>query len=165
MERLVSFDTESDKTNLPLIDFVETWLRQRGVEVLRALNPKGDKAALLATIGPKVDGGIVLSGHTDTVPATGQKWTSDPFSLRADGERLYGRGACDMKGFDAIALAMAPRFKAANLRRPVHILLSYDEETTCLGSLDFIARFGKDLPRPAAVIVGEPTMMAVVDGH
>jgi acetylornithine deacetylase len=165
LERLVSFDTDSDKTNLPLVDFVEAWLRQRGVEVSRAPNPTGDKAAILATIGPKVDGGIVLAGHTDIVPVTGQKWTSDPFALRVDGERLYGRGACDMKGFDAIALAMIPHFQAADLQRPVHILLSYDEETTCLGSLDFIARFGKDLPRPAAVIVGEPTMMSVVDGH
>jgi acetylornithine deacetylase len=165
LERLVAFDTESDKSNLPLVDFVETWLRERGVEVLRAPNPTGDKAALLATIGPKVDGGVVLSGHTDVVPVTGQKWTGDPFALRNDGARLYGRGACDMKGFDAIALAMAPYFKQANLRRPAHILLSYDEETTCLGSMDFIARFGKDLPRPAAVIVGEPTMMEVVDAH
>jgi len=165
LERLVAFDTESDKSNLPLIDFVESWLRERGIEVLRAPNAAGDKAALLATIGPKIDGGVVLSGHTDVVPVTGQKWTGDPFGLRDDGERLYARGACDMKGFDAIALAMAPHFKAAKLRRPVHILLSYDEETTCLGSIDFIARFGKDLPRPAAVIVGEPTMMEVIDAH
>jgi acetylornithine deacetylase len=165
LERLVGFDTESDKSNLPLIDFVEDWLRQRGFEVLRAPNTAGDKAALLITIGPKVDGGVVLSGHTDCVPVAGQKWTSDPFALRADGERLYGRGACDMKGFDAIAIAMATHFKVANLRRPVHILLSYDEETSCLGSVDFIARFGKDLPRPAAVIVGEPTLMEVVDAH
>jgi acetylornithine deacetylase len=165
LERLVSFDTESDKSNLPLIDFVEDWLRQRGVDVLRAPNKAGDKAALLATIGPKVDGGIVLSGHTDTVPVTGQKWTSNPFSLRADGERLFARGACDMKGFDAIALAMVPYFQAAPLQRPVHIVLSYDEETTCLGSIDFIKRFGQDLPRPRAVIVGEPTLMEVVDAH
>ena len=165
LERLVAFDSDSDKTNLPLIDFVEGWLRQRGVDVLRAPNRMGDKAALLATIGPKVDGGVVLSGHTDVVPVVGQKWTSDPFALRADGGRLYARGACDMKGFGAIALAMVPHFQAAALRRPVHILLSYDEETTCLGSLDFITRFGKDLPRPRAVIVGEPTMMGVVDAH
>ncbi|HLJ71344.1 MAG TPA: acetylornithine deacetylase [Roseiarcus sp.] len=165
LERLVAFDTESDKSNLGLIDFVESWLRQRGVEVLRAPNRAGDKAALLATIGPKIDGGVVLSGHTDVVPVAGQKWTGNPFALRAEGERLYGRGACDMKGFDAIALAMAPHFQAAKLRRPVHILLSYDEETSCLGSLDVIARFGKDLPRPSAVIVGEPTMMTVVDAH
>jgi len=165
LERLVGFDSESDKSNLPLIDFVEGHLAERGVDVLRSPNKTGDKAALLATIGPKVEGGIVLSGHTDVVPVIDQEWTGDPFKLRGQNGRLYARGACDMKGFDAIALAMIPYFQAADLRRPVHILLSYDEETTCLGSVDFIDRFGKDLPRPAAVIVGEPTMMEVVDAH
>jgi acetylornithine deacetylase len=148
-----------------LIAFVEDYLRRLGVSVLRAPNAAGDKAALLATIGPMVDGGIVLSGHTDVVPVAGQKWSGDPFTLRAADGRLYGRGSCDMKGFDAIALAMAPTFMAAGLRRPIHILLSYDEETTCEGSLDVIGRFGKTLPRPGAVIVGEPTMMAVADAH
>jgi len=165
LERLVAFDTESDNSNLPLIDYVEQRLRERGFDPLRAPNKAGDKAALLVTIGPRVDGGIVLSGHTDVVPVVEQEWSGDPFTLRAEGGRLFARGACDMKGFDAICLAMIPYFAAANLRRPVHILLSYDEETTCLGSLDFINRFGKDLPRPAAVIVGEPTMMEVVDAH
>src|SRR5450432_616570 len=148
LERLMSFETESDKTNLPLIDFVEDYLRDEGVAVLRAPNPAGDKAALLATIGPMVEGGIVLSGHTDVVPVEGQKWTSDPFKLRGADGRLFARGSCDMKGFDAIALAMIPHFKKAGLRRPIQILLSYDEETSCEGSLDFIARFGKDVPRP-----------------
>ncbi|WP_158812457.1 acetylornithine deacetylase [Methylocapsa sp. S129] len=165
LERLAAFDTESDKSNLPLIDFVEDYLRAQDIPVLRAPNAAGDKAALLATIGPMVEGGIVLSGHTDVVPVEGQKWTSDPFTLRGASGRLYGRGSCDMKGFDAIALAMIPTFKAAGLRRPIQILLSYDEETTCEGSLDFIRRFGKDLPRPGAVIVGEPTMMEVADAH
>jgi acetylornithine deacetylase len=165
LERLVAFDSESDKSNLPLIDFVEGHLAERGVDVLRSPNKAGDKAALLATIGPKVEGGIVLSGHTDVVPVVDQEWTGDPFKLRGKNGRLFARGACDMKSFDAIALAMIPYFQAVDLRRPVHILLSYDEETTCLGSVDFIDRFGKDLPRPAAVIVGEPTMMEVVDAH
>jgi acetylornithine deacetylase len=165
LERLMAFDSESAKSNLPLIDFVEDYLRAQGVPVLRAPNAAGDKAALLATIGPMIEGGIVLSGHTDVVPVEGQKWTSDPFELRSAAGRLYGRGACDMKGFDAIALAMIPSFKAAGLRRPIQILLSYDEETSCEGSLDFIRRFGKDIPRPGAVIVGEPTMMEVADAH
>jgi acetylornithine deacetylase len=165
LERLMAFDTESEKSNLPLIDFVESYLRDQGVSVLRAPNASGDKAALLATIGPPTDGGVVLSGHTDVVPVAGQKWSSDPFGLRIADGRIYGRGSCDMKGFDAIALAMIPTFKAADLRRPIHILLSYDEETSCEGSLDFIRRFGKDIPRPAAVIVGEPTMMGVADAH
>jgi acetylornithine deacetylase len=165
LERLVAFDSESEKSNLPLIDFVEDYLRAQNVGVLRAPNAAGDKAALLATIGPMVEGGIVLSGHTDVVPVAGQKWATDPFKLRAEAGRLYGRGSCDMKGFDAVALAMIPTFNAAALRRPIHILLSYDEETSCEGSLDFIRRFGKDVPRPGAVIVGEPTMMEVADAH
>jgi len=165
LERLVAFDTESDKTNLPLIDFVEGHLASLGVAVLRMPNAAGDKAALMATIGPMVDGGVLLSGHTDVVPVAGQDWSGDPFKLRRSGGRLFARGACDMKGFDAIALAMVPHFQAAALKRPIHILLSYDEETSCRGSLDFIARLGNDLPRPAGVIVGEPTMMGVVDAH
>lgn len=165
LERLVAFESVSDVSNLPLIDFVEDYLRGQGVASLRAPNSTGDKAALLATIGPNVDGGVVLSGHTDVVPVAGQNWSSDPFVLRRADGRLYGRGAVDMKGFDAIVLAMVPHFKAAKLVKPIHILLSYDEETSCRGSLDVIARFGVDLPRPGAVIVGEPTSMQVADAH
>ncbi len=165
MDRLIAFDTESSKSNLPLVASVEDYLRERGVPFVTVPNTSGDKAAIFATVGPVRDGGVVLSGHTDVVPVAGQTWTSDPFRLRREAGRLYGRGACDMKGFDAIALAMIDEFKAAPLNRPIHILLSYDEETTCLGPLDTIARFGKDLPRPAVVIVGEPTMMRVADAH
>lgn len=165
LQRLVAFDTESARSNLPLIDFVEDHLRGLGLAPIRAPNAQGDKAALFVTIGPPVDGGVVLSGHTDVVPVAGQTWSSDPFTLREAGGRLYGRGACDMKGFAAIALAMAPEFRRAGLKKPVHILLSYDEETTCLGPCDLIARFGRDLPRPGACIVGEPTSMQVADAH
>ena len=165
LARLVAIESVSDRSNLPVVDFVESYLVALGVSVARAPNATGEKSALLATIGPRVDGGVVLSGHTDVVPVEGQSWTSDPFSLRAANGRLYGRGACDMKGFDACVLAMASVFKAAPLKRPVHIVLSYDEETTCLGSRDIIARFGKDEPRPGAAIVGEPTLMAVADAH
>ncbi|MCQ4191273.1 acetylornithine deacetylase [Methylocystis suflitae] len=165
LSRLVAFDTVSSKSNLPLIDFVEAYLREQEVRFVRAPNAAGDKAALFATIGPDADGGVLLSGHTDVVPVAGQAWSADPFTLRRDATRLYGRGAVDMKGFDAACLAMIPEFKAAQLSRPIHILLSYDEETTCLGPLDVIARFGADLPRPSAVIVGEPTSMEVADAH
>ena len=165
LARLIAFDSVSDVSNLPLVDFVETYLASLGVSSRRAPNAAGDKAALLATIGPRVDGGVVLSGHTDVVPTEGQAWTGDPFALRQAAGRLYGRGACDMKGFDACVLAMVPAFRAAPLKRPVHIVLSYDEETTCLGSRDVIGWFGCDEPRPGAVIVGEPTMMAVADAH
>lgn len=165
LARLVSFDTESSKSNLALIDDVCAYLDGLGVDTVRIPNADGDKAALFATIGPRVDGGIVLSGHTDVVPVTGQAWTTDPFTLRVADGRAYGRGAVDMKGFCALALAAIPDFQAADLKRPIHILLSYDEETTCLGVADTIARFGADLPRPGAVIVGEPTDLEVADAH
>jgi len=164
-ERLVAFDTESDKSNLDLIADVESYLREQGVPFLRIPNQAGDKAALFTTIGPNVEGGVLLSGHTDVVPVAGQAWSADPFKLRRQGERIIGRGAVDMKGFDAVCLAMIPEFKAAALKRPIHILLSYDEETTCVGPIDAIRRFGHDLPRPGAVIVGEPTSMQVADAH
>lgn len=165
LSRLVAFDTESSKSNLPLVNFVESYLREQDVRFVRAPNAAGDKASLFATIGPDAPGGVLLSGHTDVVPVGGQAWSSDPFTLRRDASRLYGRGAVDMKGFDAACLAMIPEFKAARLARPIHILLSYDEETTCLGPLDVIARLGADLPRPLAVVVGEPTSMQVADAH
>jgi acetylornithine deacetylase len=165
LARLVAFDTESSKTNLPLVDFVCDLLHAHETPFVVVPNAAGDKAAIFATIGPMIDGGIVLSGHTDVVPVTGQAWTSDPFTLRREGDRLYGRGATDMKGFDAVCLAMIEEFKRAPLKKPIHILLSYDEETTCAGPLDTIARFGLDLPRPAGVIVGEPTLMQAADAH
>lgn len=165
LERLVGFDTESHKSNLPLIDFVEDYLRGHGIETLRLPDATGRKAALLATIGPKVDGGVLLSGHTDVVPVEGQDWSSDPYRLRVADGRAYGRGAVDMKGFDALALALAPDFAAAPLKGPIQILLSYDEETTCLGVVDAISALGRAVPRPRAVLVGEPTGLEVADAH
>ena len=165
LERLIDFDTESSKSNLALIASVEDYLKAQGADYVKVPNAGGDKAALFISIGPKVDGGVVLSGHTDVVPIEGQAWTSDPFKLRREADRVFGRGTCDMKGFDALCLAMIPEFQRARLSRPIHILLSYDEETTCCGPLDTIARFGADLPRPGAVLVGEPTMMQVADAH
>jgi acetylornithine deacetylase len=165
LARLIAFDSVSDRSNLPVVAFVEDTLAAHGVAARRAPNAFGDKAAILATIGPRVDGGVVLSGHTDVVPVEGQVWSSGPFAMREAAGRLYGRGACDMKGFGACVLAMVPAFQAAALKRPIHIALSYDEETTCLGSMDLIGWFGRDEPRPGAVIVGEPTMMEVADAH
>jgi acetylornithine deacetylase len=165
LEKLVGFDTESAKSNLPLIDFVEDYLNRWGVETVRAPNADGTKAALFATIGPTDRGGVLLSGHTDVVPVAGQDWSSDPYALRVEEERAHGRGAVDMKGFGALVLSLVPEMLDAGLSTPIHILLSYDEETTCLGSLDIIRRFGADLPRPLSVIVGEPTGMEVADAH
>jgi acetylornithine deacetylase len=165
LARLVAFDTESDKSNLALIAWVESYLSGLGVPSVRIPNAAGDKAALFATIGPSDRGGVVLSGHTDVVPVAGQAWTTDPFTLRVEGGRAYGRGAVDMKGFLALCLAAVPAMQAAQLKTPIHLFFSYDEETTCLGVVDGIARMGKDLPRPVAVIVGEPTDLEVADAH
>lgn len=170
LARLVAFDTVSDKSNLPLIDFVEDYLAGWGVACVRFPNAAGDKAALFATVGPQDRGGVVLSGHTDVVPVTGQAWSRDPFILHVEDGRAYGRGAVDMKGFVALGLALVPDFLAADLKTPIHLFLSYDEEVTCLGVVDGIAAMGKTtggktLPRPRAVIVGEPTSLDICDAH
>jgi acetylornithine deacetylase len=163
---LVAFDTTSRDSNLALIEHVEALLAGIGVASTRVPNHDGTKANLFATLGPAVEGGIVLSGHTDVVPVDGQPWTSDPWTLTERGGRLYGRGTCDMKGFVALALATAPVFaEAGRLKRPIHLALSYDEEVGCLGAPAMIERIAATLPRPAAVIVGEPTNMEVVHGH
>ncbi len=165
LAKLVSFDTESSKSNILLVEFVESYLKSWNVPYIRMPNETGDKAAIYATVGPQDRGGIVLSGHTDVVPVKGQSWTSDPFKLRVENGRAYGRGAVDMKGFNALALALIPEFQAAGLTTPIHIMLSYDEETTCLGVIDTIRRLGHDMPLPKAAIVGEPTGLEVVDAH
>lgn len=165
LARLVAFDTTSRHSNLALIEFVEGWLRDLGVTSHRVLNEDGTKSNLYATIGPDVPGGVVLSGHSDVVPVDGQPWTSDPWTLTERGGRLYGRGTCDMKAFIALALAAAPDFARAGLKRPVHLAISYDEEVGCLGAPSMIAELVRHLPMPEAVIVGEPTNMKVVTGH
>ena len=162
---LVGFDTTSAKSNLQLVAFVEDYLKSHGIASTRVPSPDGEKADLFASIGPQGKGGIGLSGHSDCVPVEGQRWTSDPFTLTERGGKLYGRGSCDMKGFIACVLASAPLFKSRKLKEPIHIIISYDEEVGCTGVRPLIARLGKDLPRPRAVIVGEPTSMRVIDAH
>lgn len=164
LARLVGFDTTSSKSNLGIIAFIEDYLLQHGVPSRRIPTADGQKAALFATIGPP-GAGLALSAHTDVVPVGGQKWTSDPFVLRAQDGKLYGRGACDMKGYLACMLASVPLFKARDLKTPIHLAISYDEEIGCLGVRPMIAEFGKTLPTPIAVFVGEPTNMQVVDAH
>jgi acetylornithine deacetylase len=165
LARLVAFDTTSYKNNLGLIAFVEDYLLQHGVVSRRVESSDGEKASLYATIGPEGEGGVALSGHTDVVPVDGQTWTSDPFTLRAADGRLYGRGAADMKGFLAAALAAVPDFKRRRLTTPIHLAFSYDEEIGCIGVRPMIAELGKGLVKPRMVIVGEPTSMQVVDAH
>jgi acetylornithine deacetylase len=162
---LVGSDTTSSKSNLALIGFVEDYFKSHGIGSLRVSSPDGSKADLFATIAGSGNGGIGLSGHSDCVPVEGQRWASDPFTLTARDGKLYGRGSCDMKGFLACVLASVPLFKTRTLKEPVHLIISYDEEVGCTGVRPLIARLGKDLPRPRAIIVGEPTSMAVIDAH
>ena len=163
--RLVSFDTTSHKTNIPLIEYVEAYLGAHGVASCRVPNDDGSKASLFATIGPAGEAGVALSGHTDVVPVEGQAWDTDPFSLFERDGQYFGRGTTDMKGFLACALAAVPRFMATNLTKPIHLAFSYDEEVGCIGVRPMIEKLGVDLPMPRLVIVGEPTSMRVVDAH
>lgn len=165
LARLVAFDTTSHKTNIPIIEFVEAYLARHGVESTRVPTPDGQKASLFATIGPTGVGGIALSGHTDVVPVAGQSWDTDPFTLVERDGKLYGRGACDMKGYLACVLAAVPDLVRRKLKVPIHIAFSYDEEVGCTGVRPMIAELGKRLTLPRYVFVGEPTDMTVVDAH
>jgi acetylornithine deacetylase len=165
LERLVAFPTVSRDPNLPLIDWIRNYLADHGIDSTLVNDDTGRKANLFASIGPQTEGGLVLSGHTDVVPIDGQNWTSDPFRLAARGSRLYARGACDMKGFIATALSRVPALRNAKLSRPVHLMFSYDEEIGCLGAPRMIAAASAQIPKPGAVIVGEPTSMRVANEH
>jgi acetylornithine deacetylase len=162
---LVAFDTTSRLSNLALVEWVEAYLAGHGVAARRVPSHDGAKSNLLASVGPAVRGGVVLSGHTDVVPVDGQPWSSDPFTVTQRDGRLYGRGTCDMKGFLALALAAVPDLTAARPKAPVHLAFSYDEEVGCLGAPDLIATIVRELPPPALVVVGEPTSMEAVIGH
>ncbi|MGB4114262.1 MAG: acetylornithine deacetylase [Yoonia sp.] len=166
MEKLIAFPTVSTESNLALIDFVESYLADLGVASTRVPDATGQKASLYAHIGPQVAGGVVLSGHTDVVPVAGQAWDTDPFTVTEKDGKLYGRGTCDMKGFDALALSAVPLALERGIKRPLQIALSYDEEIGCLGAppmIDHMVSHG--MPRADTVIVGEPSMMQVVTGH
>jgi acetylornithine deacetylase len=165
LRTLVGFDTTSRRSNLELIDWVEQFAVRRGARVTRVSSADGTKANLLAVIGPPVAGGIVLSGHTDVVPVDGQPWTSDPWTLTKREGRLYGRGAADMKGFLALLLSALDPGLDEVLKRPLVLAFSYDEEIGCFGAPGLIAELRRTLPAPAAVIIGEPTLMHVVSAH
>lgn len=162
---LVAFDTTSHKSNLAIVDHIESVLRPLGFTLERVPDATGEKANLWATIGPADVPGYVLSGHTDVVPVVGQDWDTDPFVLTERDGRLYGRGACDMKGFLAACLAAAPAMAAADLKRPIHLAFSHDEEVGCVGAQRLVARLADRPVTPLACFVGEPTRMGVVVGH
>lgn len=166
MDKLVGFPTVSRDSNLDLIDFVDEYLDSHGVKSIRVPNDDGTKAAIYAHIGPEINGGVVLSGHTDVVPIDGQAWDTDPFVVTQKGGKLFGRGTCDMKGFDALALAAVPIALKAGIKRPLQIALSYDEEVGCTGAPPMINHMvSHGMPRADSVLVGEPSMMQVVTGH
>lgn len=165
LSRLVAFDTTSRNSNLPLIDWVEDYLARLGIAAERIYGAAGEKANLWATIGPPDVPGFILSGHTDVVPVDGQVWASDPFRLRRDDKRLYARGACDMKGFLAVCLAMVPRMRERPLARPIHLAFSYDEEVGCIGARGIVEQLARNSVRQEACFVGEPTLMGVIIGH
>ena len=165
IEKLVGFPTVSRDSNLDLIEFVRDYLAEHGIESHLVPNAERTKGNLYATVGPAVEGGVVLSGHTDVVPVDGQPWDSDPFEVTEREGRLYGRGTCDMKSFSACGLALVPEMVAAGLKRPIHFALSYDEEVGCQGAPSMIAELVEHLPAPRAVIVGEPSDMRLVNAH
>lgn len=166
--KLIAFDTTSRNSNLALIDYLANALNDLNIEPILIHDSKEPKANLLATLPGhqgKTQGGIILSGHTDVVPVDGQSWDSDPFQATLKNNRIHGRGACDMKGFIAVVMALAPKIKAMNLAFPVHFAFSYDEEIGCLGAPFMIDKMVAMDYRPDACIVGEPTSMRPVIGH
>ncbi|WP_103333717.1 acetylornithine deacetylase [Pseudotabrizicola formosa] len=165
LDQLVSFPTVSRDTNLPLVDWVEGYLASQGITAHRHWNEDRTKAGLFAHAGPLVPGGVILSGHTDVVPVDGQAWTSDPWVVTERDGRLYGRGTCDMKGFDALAIWALAEAHRRGLRRPLQIALSYDEEIGCMGAPPLIAALQSEYPKAALAIIGEPSRMKAVNGH
>ena len=174
LTRLIAFDTVSRHSNLALIEDVQSYCEQLGLTVDLTFNDAKNKANLFVTVpagenADKVDNGLVLSGHTDVVPVDGQQWTSEPFTATIRGDKLYGRGACDMKGFIACALTLLPKAvelsNSGQLRRPLHLALSFDEEVGCLGAPLILADLKARGITPDYCIVGEPTNMAMVVAH
>ena len=165
LEKLVSFPTVSRDSNRPLIDWVEEYLGTHGIHCQRDYNLEGNKASLYAHIGPEIDGGVILSGHTDVVPVDGQAWVPDPFAVTEKDGKLYGRGTCDMKGFDAFAIWAAVEAKSRGVSRPIQLCLSRDEEIGCTGAPPMIEHMQGRIPRASLAIIGEPTEMGIVTGH
>ncbi|MGD9862434.1 MAG: acetylornithine deacetylase [Pseudodonghicola sp.] len=165
LAQLVSFPTVSRDSNLPLVDWVEEYLAGHGITAHRYYNDEGTKAALFAHVGPWQEGAVVLSGHTDVVPVDGQPWTSDPFVLTERDGKLFGRGATDMKGFDALAIWALVEAHLRGVKTPLQLALSFDEELGCTGAPPMIEAMQPVLPKGAAAIIGEPSMMKAVTGH
>ncbi len=162
---LIAFPTISEYSNLDMMAYMAERLEDAGARVDIFHDDTGQKANLFGTIGPDIDGGIVLSGHSDVVPVSDQIWSLDPFSLTEKDGRLYGRGACDMKGFIAAAIAMAPELAPRIGRRPLHFAFTYDEEVGCFGARALADTLREKNLRPGVAIIGEPTSMRIIEGH
>lgn len=162
---LIAFPTVSADSNLDMINHMAGLLDEVGAQVEVIDAPDGRKANLFATLGPQTNGGIVLSGHSDVVPVTDQDWSSDPFHMTERDGRLYGRGACDMKGFIAATLAFAPHLANSVRDRPVHFAFTYDEEIGCFGAQHLAEVLRERSISPSVAIVGEPTEMRIIEGH
>lgn len=165
LEKLVSFDTVSARSNLELISWVADYLDGYGIKSTLVHDATKSKANLHAVVGPADRPGVVLSGHTDVVPVEGQDWKTDPFKLEERDGLLHGRGTCDMKGFIAVALAKLPEMVKKPLNAPIHFALSYDEEVGCIGAHSLADHIVKAPVKPNLCIVGEPTMMKAITGH
>jgi len=169
IEKWVSFASVSRDSNLPIIEWTQARLESYGLKCSLTYDDSGKKANLWATLpaadGESKIGGLVLSGHTDVVPVDGQPWNTDPFVAQVIGDKLYGRGVTDMKSFGATALMMVPELLKRQLKRPVHLAFSYDEEVGCIGVRRLIADMVAQGYKPAGCIVGEPTGMQVVIAH
>ncbi|ASW03252.1 acetylornithine deacetylase [Paraburkholderia aromaticivorans] len=168
VEELIRYDTTSSRSNLGLIEAIRDRLRAHDVEALLVYDRDRKKANLFATLPARLgetNGGVVLSGHTDVVPVTGQHWSSAPFDPVVRGDRLYGRGSCDMKGFIGVTLGLLPEIQRRALREPIHLAFSFDEEVGCLGAPLLLAELAQRGIRPAGCIVGEPTGMRPVVAH
>ena len=160
LSKLISFRTISELTNKELAKYISNYLAKYKVKTqLFEGNP--GQFNLYAKIGPEVDGGIILSGHTDVVPTEGQNWITNPFKLVKKKNKLFGRGSCDMKGFIAVVLALIPKLKINKLKKPLHLIFSYDEEIGCVGIQKLIPFLKKIKPKPAFCIVGEQYKMLV----
>ena len=165
LKTLVSFDTTSRESNLGLIEFVRDHLLSLGIRSRLSYDVHSKKANLFATFGDMPERGIVLCGHTDVVPVDGQNWDTDPFKTHFANGKIFGRGAVDMKGFIAASLSMLPAFMASDLKQPLHLALTYDEEVGCIGVQTLIKDLQSANIRPAGCFVGEPTRMQVMTGH
>ena len=165
LTRLVAFPTVSRDSNLALIDWLEFYLTGHGLKTARHWNEDQSKAALMAHAGPWVEGGVVLSGHSDVVPVDGQVWTSDPYTLTRRDGRLYGRGSTDMKGFVALSVWALVEVQRRGVVRPLQLALSYDEELGCTGAEPLLSTLVTAFPKASVAIIGEPSMLKPIDGH